>query len=240
MILSVHLADVTRRRALSALRRGLDPSGTSGLRYAEVAIAAPLSAGLLPHPTLTRFGLIAAWQDEHALDDFMGGGHRLAEQLASGWHVRLEPLRASGSWAGLSDFPRSERSVDDDEAVVVLTLGRLRPSRGLAFLRSSAAAEAQALKDPALLASTALARPPGFVATVSVWRTAAAMRDYAYGRSGHGHASAVDVQRRQPFHKESIFMRFRPLATGGQWDGRDPLAEAQLAAAGSAAASASA
>jgi hypothetical protein len=239
MILSVHIADVTRRRALSALRHGLRPSATSGLRYADVAIAAPLSAGLLPHPTLTRLGLIAAWQDEGALDEFMAG-HRLAEQLASGWHVRLEPLRASGAWAELPDFPRGERPVDDDEPVVVLTLGRLRPSRGLAFLRSSAAAEAQALADPALLASTALARPPGFVATVSVWRTASAMRDYAYGRSGQGHTSAVDVQRRRPFHKESIFMRFRPLATGGQWDGRDPLAQARLAPAASASTSASA
>jgi hypothetical protein len=228
MILSVHLADVTRRRALGSLRRGLDPTSTPGLRYADVAIAAPLSAGLLPHPTLTRLGLIAAWNDDSALDEFLAG-HRLADSLAGGWHVRLEPLRASGSWAALQDVPSGERPVDDDEPVVVITLGRLRPSRGLAFLRSSAAAEAQALADPALLASTALARPPGLVATVSLWRTAAAMRGYAYGRNGHGHTSAVDAQRRRPFHKESIFMRFRPLATDGQWDGRDPLAEARLA-----------
>jgi hypothetical protein len=227
MILSVHLADVTRRRALSALRRGLKPASTAGLRYADVAIAAPLSAGLLPHPTLTRIGLIAAWSDDAALEEFLAGDP-LAEDLAAGWHVRLEPLRASGSWAALPDLPRSERPVDDDEPVVVVTLGRLRASRGLAFLRSSAAAEAQALADPALLASTALARPPGLVATVSLWRTAAAMRDYAYGPTGHGHTSAVDVQRSRPFHKESIFMRFRPLATDGHWDGRDPLAEARL------------
>jgi hypothetical protein len=228
MIVSVHLADVTRRRALSALRRSLDPASTSGLQYADVAIAAPLSAGLVPRPTLTRLGLIAAWEDESALDEFMAG-HPLAEQMASGWHARLEPLRASGSWAELPAFPPSERPVDDDEPVVVLTLGRLRPSRGLAFLRSSAAAEAQALADPALLAATALARPPGLVATLSLWRTAAAMRDYAYGRSGHGHTSAVDVQRRRPFHTESIFMRFRPLASDGQWDGCNPLAKARLA-----------
>ena len=142
MILSVHLADLKRRHAVSALRRGLHPDQTPGLSYAEVALAAPLSAGLLPHPTLTRLGLIAAWSDGAALDEFQSG-HPLAEQLSPGWHVRLEPLRASGSWSALPDLPSSERPVDDDEPVVVLTLGRLRPLRALAFLRSSAAAEAR-------------------------------------------------------------------------------------------------
>jgi hypothetical protein len=176
----------------------------------------------LPSPNLGRVGLIAAWEDEEALDSFLGS-HPLAEQLADGWHARLEPLRAFGSWSSLPDFPSQERAVEPHEQVVVLTLGRLRMSRALAFLRASSLAEGQAVAEPALLASTGLARP-GLVATLSVWRTAEAMRAYATGRSGRGHSAALQANSAHPFHRESIFMRFRPLASTGLWDGCDPLA----------------
>jgi hypothetical protein len=55
-----------------------------------------------------------------------------------------------------------------DEPAAVLTLGRLRPTQTLRFLKASAAAEGLALRERALLASTALARPPSLVATFSL------------------------------------------------------------------------
>lgn len=223
MIVSVHLADVGRYAALGVLRRRPDPAEVPGLRYAEIAIAAPLGGGLLPRPQLGRVGLIAAWNDDRALDDFLTS-HPLAERLADGWHVRLEPLRASGAWLALPDLPKNERPVDEDEPVAVLTLGRLRFRRTAPFLRTSAAAEEQAVADTALLASTGLARPPRLVATFSLWRTAAAMRAYAYGQTGPAHLAAIQAHRARPFHHESLFARFRPYAAQGTWDGRDPLA----------------
>jgi hypothetical protein len=48
--------------------------------------------------------------------------------------------------------------MDDGKPAAVLTLGRLRVSRTIRFLRASAAAEGQAVGEPALLASTGLAR----------------------------------------------------------------------------------
>jgi hypothetical protein len=223
VIVSVHLADVGRRAALRVLRRRPDPSQEPGLRYAETVIAAPLGGGLLPVPQFGRVGLVAAWDDDPALDAFLAS-HPLAELLASGWHVRLEPLRASGVWSALPDLPEHELPVEDDEPVAVLTLGRLRFRRVAPFLRTSAAAERQAVADTALLAATGLARPPGLVATFSLWRTAESMRAYAYGQSGTGHVSAIRAHRGRPFHRESVFVRFRPHGSQGKWDGRNPLA----------------
>jgi hypothetical protein len=114
--------------------------------------------------------------------------------------------------------------MEEDEPAVVLTLGRLRLSQAHRFLRASAAAESLALREPALLASTGLARPPSLVATFSVWRSTAGMRAYAEGHAGRAHAAAVKAQAARPFHHESAFVRFRPYAAQGQWDGRDPLA----------------
>ena len=67
---------------------------------------------------------------------------------------------------------------------MALTLGRLRRRRALPLLRSAAAAESEAIADRAMLASIGLARPPHLVSTFSIWRSNAAMKEYAYGRAG--------------------------------------------------------
>jgi hypothetical protein len=166
--------------------------------------------------------LIAAWDDDRALDGFLAG-HPIAERLAGGWHVRLEPLRVFGSWSGMPGLPKRERPVDDQEPVAVLTLGRLRLGRTAPFLKSSGPAEHGAVQNPAMLASTALARPPHLVSTFSLWHSAAAMREYAFDKDGP-HQAAVRADRSRPFHHESAFIRFRPYASQGSWAGRDPLA----------------
>lgn len=223
MIVSVHLADVSKRAALRLTRTRLDPSRVPGLRYAEIMTAAPLSGRLLPRPKLGRVGLIAGWDDEAAAEAFLAT-HPLAEQLAHGWHVRLQPTRVFGRWPQLPGLPATEQPMDGAEPAAVLTLGRLRLSQGLRFLRASAAAEGLAVRDPAVLASTGLARPPGLVATFSLWRCTSAMRAYAHGDSGPGHLAAIRAHAARPFHHESAFLRFRPYAATGEWDGRNPLA----------------
>jgi hypothetical protein len=105
MILSVHLADVGMRRALSSVLPNAPRQGdVPGLRYATTTLVAPLSAGLLPRPRLAHVGLIAAWDDDAALDAFLDSDP-LAQRLAGGWRVRLEPLRAFGTWSALPHAP---------------------------------------------------------------------------------------------------------------------------------------
>lgn len=222
MIVSVHLAEIGWRRTLASLRRRPNPAGVPGLTYAELALGTPLRAGPIPKPGPGRVGLIAAWEDDEALDAFLAS-HPLAERLSAGWHARLTPLRVYGSWAGMPGLPKRELPVEDEEPVAVLTLGRPRIGRAIPFLKSSAPAERAAVDDPAVLASTALARPPGFVSTFSLWRSSAAMRKYAHSGDG-AHQAAVRADRASPFHHESAFVRFRPYASEGKWEGRDPLA----------------
>jgi len=222
VIVSVHLVEVGWRRAPGLLRGRPDPFDVPGLTYAEQVLSVPLRDGPVPRPGPGRVGLIAAWDDDCALDNFLAG-HPFAERLAGGWHVRLEPLRVFGSWSGMPDLPKRERPCDDEEPVAVLTLGRPRLGRIVPFLQSSAPAERAAIESPAVLASTAFARPPRFVSTFSLWRSAAAMREYAHHSDG-AHQGAVRADRARPFHHESAFVRFRPYASQGAWDGRDPLA----------------
>jgi len=225
MIASMHIADVGKPAALRLIRTGLDPAEVPGARYAALTTAAPLGGGLLPRPSFGRVGLMAAWEDDRALDGFLAG-HPVAEQLAHGWSARLEPKRIVGVWPGVPLDLDREEPMDDEEPCAALTLGRLRLTQTLRFLRASAAAEQLATTDPALLASTGLAKPP-LVATFSLWRSTAAMSAYSLGRAGREHLAAVKAHGAKPFHHESAFVRFRPYAVRGLWDGRNPLAFAQ-------------
>jgi hypothetical protein len=175
----------------------------------------PLSPRLLPAPKPGRVGLIASWQDDDALDTFLAD-HPLAKLLEGGYRARLEPVRVVGAWPELGELPRPQAPVGEGPAAV-LTLGRLRLRRALAFLRASARAEHDALTRPTLVLGTALGRPPGLVATFSVWSEIPSMRDYA---GGGGHEAATSAHADRPFHSASAFIRYRIREQLGEW--KDP------------------
>lgn len=222
MIVTVQIAEVPLAEGLKALRRRASVGETPGLRYAETVFAAPLGGGLLPRPNPRTVATIAAWDDDEDFDTFLASDSRAAP-FCDGWQVRMEPLRVFGAWPGLPGLPEKELPVAGEEPVVVLTLGRLMPWRLVPFLRAALPAEEEVLAEPGLLASTGFGRPPRLVSTFSVWRSAAEMRDYATRREG-SHRAAVQRDRAHPLHRHSAFIRFRPYASAGSWQGRDPLA----------------
>lgn len=221
----MHIAEIGARAGLSLLRDGRRPFHSAGLRYAEAAALVPLAGSGPPLPWPRRVAVIASWDDDDALDRFLAE-HPLAQRLSGGWHVRLEPKRVAGAWPEMSGLPAIEEPMDPDEPAAVLTLGRLRLPRIVRFLRTSRPAEALAVSRPAFVAGTALARPPRFVATFSLWRSTREMRDYAVGRPDPRHLNAIKADRAAPFHHHSAFVRFRPYGARGSWGGRDPLAAA--------------
>jgi hypothetical protein len=223
VIASVHLAETGTRRGLRTYLRGApDPAAVPGLTYAETVMTAPLSSAVLPKPTFAAVGLIGSWDDDADLDGFLADP-ALAGPFAAGWHVRMRPVRIFGAWPKMPGLPEKAIPVEDDEPVVVLTLGRPRVTKLHTFLPTSARAEAALDGAPGLLAATGLAHPPRLVSTFSVWESAAAMRAYSQDTAG-AHMAAVRNDREIDFHHESAFIRFRPYFTAGTWSGHDPLA----------------
>jgi hypothetical protein len=108
-------------------------------------------------------------------------------------------------------------------------MGRLRITQAVRFLRTSARAEARVLGAAGLIWATGLARPP-FVSTFSLWESSRALATYAYGHSEPAHPDAVAEGERQAFHKQQVFVRFRPYGAVGGLAGRNPLAAAALPA----------
>ena len=229
MIASVHVANVGTRSALSVLRRAPRPTEVAGLRHADVAIAAPLSASLLAKPDFGRAALVAFWDDDGALDRFLEGDP-FAAKLAGGWRVRLAPLRAYGTWPGLPSDTPTNRVVEYDGPLAALTLGRLRLTQAVRFLRTSAKAEGRVVGAPGLIWATGLAKPP-FVSTCSLWESTRALATYAYGNAEPAHPDAIASGEAKPFHHQQAFIRFRPYDSVGGLDGRNPLAEGWMPSA---------
>jgi hypothetical protein len=226
VLASVHVANLGVGAALSVVRTVPKPGSIAGLRQAEVAITAPLSASLLAQPDFRRVAMIGFWDDDASIDRFLDG-HPLAAKLAGGFRVRLEPLRAFGAWPGLPPETPTARAVESSGPLAALTLGRLRVSQLVRFLKTSARAEARVLEAPGLVWATGLARPP-FVSTFSLWEDSRALSTYAFGRAEPAHPEAITEGERKPFHKRQAFIRFRPYAADGHLDGRNPLAQDAL------------
>jgi len=220
VIASLHIHEARPSDALRALLRGR-VSRVPGVIAGDVVLVARLSEHLLPRPDHHRIGAFAFWSHEDALDRFLEE-HAAGSMLAGGWQMRMQPTRMVGSWPGLGTLAGHELPMDMDEPAAGLTLGQLRPSQLVRFLRASARAERDALSDGAMLASTGLARPPRMVATFSIWRSLAGLRDYIGGAGADGHRRAVQSHMGEPFHRESAFVRMRPLSVSGDapwWPG---------------------
>lgn len=230
MIASFHIADVGKLTGVRLLRRGLAPAAMPGLHYAVLAVASPLSDKRLPRPDPGRVALIAAWDDDTALDGFLERDP-LAEAMESGWRTRLQPTHIFGAFPPLEGLVGAPSPMAEDEPAAALTIGRLRITQAARFLKAGAAAERLAVQDASMLRGTGLARPPALVATFSLWRTTAAMRAYAGGGAGPEHRAAVTAHAARPFHHVSAFIRFRPYGAEGKWDGANPLADDQPAPA---------
>ena len=212
MIATIDVAELGRRPTIRALRQRPAPGDVPGLRWLDVGTAVPL-ASFRP-PGLRRAVRFAMWDDEQSAHAFLGT-HPLGDGgTGDGYHAVLRPLRAFGSWPGLPDGVPRHRSTGHDGPVVVTTLGRLRLTQALRFLRASRPAERAAVTSEGFLWGTAAVRPP-FVSTLSVWSSDTSAAAYAYGDAEAGHARAITKQREKDFHHESAFIRYGVISSTG-------------------------
>jgi hypothetical protein len=227
MLLSVHIAEVSARKAAAALRLTPEPGSVQGLRYARSWLTLPLRAGMMPEMVPTGVLMLAAWDDDESLDKFLS--HPRARPYRDGWRTRMIPARSIGTLPGLPDLPRQEQPAGD-QPVAAFTLGRLRAGKIIPFLVTSGVAEREARSHPAFIEGVGLFRPPLAAGTFSLWRNVREMRRYALGTYPGGHKKAMAIDHERRFWHEMLFSRHLPYTAEGQWKGRNPLAELEPAA----------
>ncbi|HEX2187838.1 MAG TPA: spheroidene monooxygenase, partial [Longimicrobiaceae bacterium] len=141
------------------------------------------------------------------------------------YSLLLAPAAAHGRWGGVEPFgaPDAGAQPAPGDPVAVLTRASIRPGRALRFWSSVAPVDATLRGQPDLLATFGFGEVPWLrQGTLSVWRTRAAMVDWAYRTPAH--AETVRRTREEGWYSEELFARFRPLRSYGTLRGSDPLA----------------
>lgn len=225
---SFHLATVpptTAARALFRSPKDQVAHDVAGLTHIEhlslMTLGAPAIS--LERLQLRRLAVFAQWDSEQALDDYLGA-HPLGQQLADGWHVRLEFVRRWGAVTGLDRLPLNASSMDPEEPVVAVTLAHLKLPHVRRFFHWGRPVEQLVRDSPGTTLALAAIRPPRTFSTFSVWNSRREMRAMVEGhgtsRAPERHATAMVEREREDFHSEFTTLRFRPLSEHGEWEGR--------------------
>lgn len=228
---SLHLARFSPRhaaRTTGRLWRGWDTFlATPGLERARLFMLATLDPVIGGTPTPTRWGLLCGWNHADARDAFCAAGaRRLTRDANEAWEVALDPVRVrQGHLHGWTPRTEGVEPLSRDEPVMVFTHGRLRQRHVWDFTVANQRIVKAMTGGPGLEMMMGLLDHPNTRATFSLWRTQGDTVRFAYGPDKPHtpvQRTALDV----PWGRDWFFARFRPVASTGTWQGRDPLAAA--------------
>lgn len=226
-VASFHLTTVTPIAAPVGLARlGLDRpflARVPGLRFWRL-LGTGRGTDTGPGADLRRTAMFAVWDDEAALDRFLG--RRLAARPGSieQYCVRLHGLGGHGRWNDF-DVLGAIAAADPTESgpVAVLTRARVRRAHWRTFAAAARLVSAELQQAPGLLAVCGIGEAPlGRQATFSLWRSAEDARRFATGTAEH--VTAVRRTRTEGWYGEELFASFAPFDPTGTWSGVDPLA----------------
>jgi hypothetical protein len=159
------------------------------------------------------------WEDETALERFLGGtaiGRAWCEATDEYCEIRMVPFRSHGTYRGhepLADLPQSRPA---DGPIALWTFAQI-PPRGLWFFWNGIrGATRRLLASPGLIAGTAgPERLYRGAMTFTLWEKADDALRFAYREEPH--RQIVSDVREQGLLVDSMFVRMRPYAAGGEW-----------------------
>lgn len=181
------------------------------------------------HPDWQQWGLLAVWEDREAFEKFYessfvaGWWNRLTHEK---WTILCEPLQSNGKWDGNEPFG-SQNVNDYSGLVAVLTRATIRLSKLRAFW-SNVDSVANIMADaPGYITSVGIGEAPVYrQATFSVWKSIDDVKVFAY--ASREHSEVIRKTRDENWYSEELFARFRPIASFGTINGKDPLAGIDL------------
>lgn len=212
-----------RFRAFANMGRVLmQPIRAHGLRFSKL-MGSGINFGL--RPDFSTYVHLGIWENDELANAFpqTDAYHHLAEGTEQTGVLYLNPQRSHGLWDGQNPFmneptdtqPESRKSLPDTGPVAVLTRATIRPRALPDFWRHVPQAR-QRLHDHQhdLLFGIGVGEAPLVQqCTISVWRSPAAVDQYAYRQSGH--REVVRLTRQRQWYSEELFARFRVLGAEG-------------------------
>lgn len=218
-LVTLHVWRVPRRALPLALARmAVDPRrlrATPGVRFGKL-LGTGTGNGFGPTDAdLTRYAAVVAWSDPAAAAGFDDTPVGRAWQRIARTRARLDlrPLSSRGQWSGRRPFAEPADGKTDG-AVLALTRARLRGRRAVTFWRAVPPVAAALRTAPGLISRFGIGEAPiGWQGTVSVWRSAADLIQFAYRHPEH--RAAITRTPTEGWYAEELFARFAVLDVSG-------------------------
>ena len=175
-------------------------------------------------PDWQQWGLLAVWNDRRAFDEFYKNSivPRWWRTLAhESWTILCEPLQGHGKWDGQEPFGKPNIT-DYTGPVAVLTRATIRLSKLKGFWSNVDSVASIMADAPGFITSIGIGEAPVYrQATFSVWKSIDAVKAFAY--ASREHAEVIKKTRNDHWYREELFARFKPLASFGTINDRNPL-----------------
>ena len=165
---------------------------------------------------LTRWGMFVAI-DENRIEAFD------QSSIISNWRKRstsefravLSPLSSHGLWAKKNPFDFIAPLSNPDAQIAALTRARIKWNKNFIFWKSVPPVVIDLHSNPGLDAAIGIGEAPiGLQGTFSLWKSASALRDFAY--KGKAHQVAIAQTQSIRWYSEELFARFEVLALRGE------------------------
>ena len=165
---------------------------------------------------LTRWGMVVVI-DENRIEAFD------QSSIISNWRKRsnsefrsvLSPLSSHGLWAKKNPFDFIAPLSNPDAQIAALTRARIKWNKNFIFWKSVPPVVIDLHSNPGLQAAIGIGEAPiGLQGTFSLWKSASALRDFAY--KGKAHQVAIAQTQSIGWYSEELFARFEVLALRGE------------------------
>jgi hypothetical protein len=165
---------------------------------------------------LTRWGMVVAI-DENRIEAFDQSSiiTNWRKRSTSEFRAVLSPLSSHGLWAKKNPFDFIAPLSNPDAQIAALTRARIKWNKNFIFWKSVPPVVIDLHSNPGLHAAIGIGEAPiGLQGTFSLWKSASALRDFAY--RGKAHQVAIAQTQSIGWYSEELFARFEVLALRGE------------------------
>ena len=165
---------------------------------------------------LTRWGMVVAI-DENRIEAFDQSSiiTNWRKRSTSEFRAVLSPLSSHGLWAKKNPFDFIAPLSNPDAQIAALTRARIKWNKNFIFWKSVPPVVIDLHSNPGLIAAIGIGEAPiGLQGTFSLWKSASALRDFAY--KGKAHQVAIAQTQSIRWYSEELFARFEVLALRGE------------------------
>ena len=187
-----------------------------GLRFYKL-LGTGKGNGFNPYPDYSTYALLSIWDDKAYAKSFLDGSKMISKYTGIANETEfflLETIKSHGAWGGSNPFTvNPETIVDVEQPLAVLTRARIKVSKLRKFWSYVPTSSKPLKNNTDMLYSKGVGEVPFLnMATFSVWKSAEAMKNFAY--QSKEHLKAIKMTRELGWYSEELFARFVLLEQG--------------------------